>query len=129
MARISYDHWPELIGSRLFVTVGSRLFFGEFMGLSSPPSLMAVGRQPESAWALKTDHGLVYFDPDNGAVVVHPCAYRSKASRDTARCIGSARILGVIEDAETFIRSAELILARADLLIEKHKAHTGIAVE
>jgi len=120
MAKITYDHWHELLGQDLYVTIGSRLFIGEFLGLKPLSQKQANGRRVEYAWAMSTLDGIVYFDPDNAAVVVHTSAYRArKIAAIPLVEQGSAHMQQWITEAEQVIRRAQDVSSAASQWVER----------
>ena len=128
MAKITYDHWHELLGQDLYVSIGSRLFMGEFLGLKPLSRKEANGRQVEYAWAISTLAGTVYFDPDNAAVVVYTIAYRPrKRAAPASAPLGNSRAQKWIADAEQMVRQAHEVSSAASQWIQRSTARQALA--
>ena len=71
MALQRYDSWPDFLGRRLVVKIGTHWFHGVMHGLQPVSDKWPQVRHTDHPWALMTADGIVLFDPDNPGVEIY----------------------------------------------------------
>ncbi|NYE23868.1 hypothetical protein [Pigmentiphaga litoralis] len=106
------DAWPQFLGKRMRVLVGDVLVEGVFLGLRPVSGVRPVLSDPP--WAVLTDTGIAFIDPDSAFIQIYVREGRLLPPRIPDPSTARVDALGAfIENAQDMMQRAEQILSRS----------------